>query len=419
MQGLLAAGLLVVCAVASASESQVPLRVAGSLFTEYQSNVTASNDEPRSGMVYRSRLEASGQQQGEQYTWALDGAFNYQEYQHQLLDGQFDAEAVGNFRWLLQPEMLDWNVDYVESVQVVDPAAPNIDSNSETVRLLGTGPTARLRLGDLNALVLSGRRQRIVSGDERYFRNTGSANLTRQPRQRLQVFARVDYSATEYSGNFPDYRTRQAVAGFSYRGMRSGLSLEAGKGWLKEQGFDPEQSDVGRFRANWMVSADRQLVVTANQEFSDEASDLESLANGTLVAGIEGTGAYRQRSAALTYSGSRAVLDPLVSVWGKQRRYLDRGVTRRDSDERGTRLVTRLYEADTGFVSCALSSTRREFLDDGRVDRDSEATVTATRLLNTRTELTAGTGWLGRSSTQEQAEYTNTSVWLALRVQLR
>jgi len=53
------------------------------------------------------------------------------------------------------------------------------------------------------------------------------------------------------------------------------------------------------------------------------------------------------------------------------------------------------------------------------VDRDSEATVTATRLLNTRTELTAGTGWLGRSSTQEQAEYTNTSVWLALRVQLR
>lgn len=388
------------------------------LFTEYQSNVVGSPDEPRSAMVNRGRFEVSGEQASERQAWSLDGDFNAQHYQHDLFDTRFDAEAVGNYRWFAVPDVIDWHLDYVESVQVIDPAAADVPTNTESVRLFGTGPDIRLQLLGHNELRMSARRQRIRNDREHYYRGSASAGVWRTIRPRHQVFARTEWSQTDYVEAAPDYRNRNYLAGYTYLSSRAQLTVEGGKGYIKEENDERQDSDIGAVRLNWQMPGSRSLSASGQQEFGDEAGDLLNYASGNLVSTIEGANPFRDRSGMLTYSGSDLLLDPLIAVWGRERRYLRANTLSRDSDERGVRVLTRLFNGDRGFVSLSGSYVQRLFIEDQRRDHDTQVVVAGTRLLTDRFDITLGSSWFERRSTDTSVEYDNATVYLELRKDL-
>lgn len=412
--------LLPALAAAEAGDQPEPFRISANAATEYHTNVRGDSDgQERSGAIFLARVEASGGHEGEKYSWSLNGDFNFREYQHELLDEYFDARAVGNAVWLIAPRTFEWHLDYVESTRLIDPAQPDVGSNTESVRTFGTGPNVVLRLTDLDTLSLSARHQLVQSGDQDYNRNVASAGLSHQIRPSHRLFVSADAVESIYDSLQPDYRIENLVGGYGYVGQKLSFTADGGKSVLREEGFDDQFQDISSAKAVWRVSQFRLLSINARQLFSDQGSELYYFAEGSNQGSLSGSNAARERYADVIYSGGKRWYDPSVTVWGLEREYVRALPNQLDLRERGVRLATRFEINDATFVNASYRQIRRDFIVIERLDEDREIFASLVRKVRSQLELSLYSGWFDRDSSDVGAEYSDVSVGIEAKVKLR
>jgi hypothetical protein len=413
---LLVALMLIGCMSGAASAAS--LNVFGSVYADHQSNITSSTFNPESGALGRLRLEASGEEVGEKYAWSLNGKFSYQRYQDDIFSKQFYGDAVGNAKWFMVPRAMEWNLDYIESVEIIDPASQANPDNQRSVRVVGAGPVIRLTLRESNELVMSLRRQRIEGDVKGYYRNIGSAMLLRQIRPRHRVFVNGGFSRVEYGDSREDFSIRDARLGYLYDLSRLSVRVEGGRSWLDQEFAGEQHTDTGAANARWLLRGGRDVAVRSQLRFGDEVSSLQGVGDDQLDGAVDSVGAFREESHELVYSGSERVADPAVRLWGRERRYQRAIFASRDTRETGISTSTRLYSIDAGFVTLLASASHRDFLSFNRLDRDYNITVRGTRQINPRNQLSVGLGYFERDSTVGSASFSNRTVFLEYRGRL-
>lgn len=412
--------LLAAVVVAEEEGELAPFRATASLSGEYHTNVRGeADDQARSGLIYLAQLEASGGQEAEKYSWSLNGDFGFREYQHELLDEYFRARAVGNLRWLFVPQSLEWHLDYVESTRLIDPAQPDVSSNTESIRTLGTGPEVLLRLTERDSLTFSARHQLIQSGEQDYTRDVASVGLGHQIRPLHRLYVRGDARQSNYDGLQPDYRIENAVGGYGYTGRRLNFSADGGKSVLREEGFDDQYQDIHSLRAVWKVHQDRLLTLNGRQVFSDQGSELYYFAEGSNQASLSGSNAAREKYGDLTYSGGKPWFDPSVTLWALQREYVRALPNQLDLREQGARIGTRFLVDDATHLALRYRQVRRDFTVIARQDDDQEVHAALVRKIRSRLVVSVYSGWFRRDSTDVAAEYRDVSAGLEAEVEIR
>ena len=404
------------CAIGTVSAET--LTVYGSLYAEHQSNIVASTLDPQEGSLGRVRLEVGGEDLAESYAWTLNGKFSYQMYESQIFSNQFFGDAVGNLRWIVRPQSLDWHFDYIESMEVLDPGRIGQEDNQQSVRVLGTGPVFRQRIRESNELVISLRRQRVENESQGYYRNIGSATLWRDIRDRHSAFVEANATRVEYGDDQPDFEIQEATLGYLYEWPRVSARLEAGRAWLDQEFIGEQQTDTGSFRLRWMLAGGRSMQARSEIRYGDEAANLQSVPDELLTGAVDSVGAFKEEVHTLYYSGSEKVADPSSSLWFRERRYQRSIFTVRDTRETGITVASRLYNADAGFVLLKVTAGHRDFLALDRLDRDYSGTLSATRKINSRNELITGITQFERDSTVGLASFSNTTVFIEYRGRL-
>jgi hypothetical protein len=405
------------CCVAGASFAET-LTVFGSLYAEHQSNIVSSSLDPQAGSLARARLEVGGEDLTEHYAWSLNGKFSYQVYEDQLFSNQFYGDAVGNLRWIVRPQSLDWHFDYIESVEVLDPGRIGQEGNQQSVRVFGTGPVFRQRIRESNELVISLRRQRVENEFQGYYRSIGTATLWRDIRVRHRAFVETNMTRVEYGDDQPDFEIREAGVGYLYEWSRLSARFEAGRAWLDQQLLGEQQTDTGSIRFKWLLAGGRSAQARSELRYGDEAANLQSVPDEMLTGAVDTVGAFREQVHTLYYSGSERVADPATNLWASERRYQRAIFSIRDTREAGIAMSSRLYNGNSGFVLFRLSGARREFLAIDRVDRDYSGTVSGTRRINSRNEVIVGVTRFQRNSSVELAGFTNTTLFIEYRGRL-
>lgn len=395
-------------------------KASANVASEYHTNVRGDQEgNERSGAIFLARLDASGGHEGESYGWSLNGEFNLREYQHELLDEDFRAKAVGNARWLIVPSSFEWHLDYVESSRLIDPAQPNVGSNTESVRTFGTGPNLLLRLTSLDTFSARARHQLVQSGSNDYGRNAVSARLARQVRPRHQLFVNGDAVESLYDGIQPDYRIENIVGGYAYTGIKLAFSVDGGKSVLREEGFDDQFQDIGSAKVQWKINESRSIILNARQIFSDQGSELYFFSDGSNQGSLSASSAARERYADILYVGDRLWFDPAVAVWGMEKDYVRELPGQLDLDEAGARVTTRLEINNASYIQMKYRHLRRNFIDIDRVDIDREVFVTLVRNVRSRLVLSLYSGWFKRESSDIAAEYTDVSIGAEAEVRIR
>ncbi|MFN3712164.1 MAG: hypothetical protein ACK4SX_00750 [Alcanivoracaceae bacterium] len=410
--------VLLVIGVLPASVAASSLSMFGSLYGERQSNITSSTFNPESGAFSRLRLEANGEETWQKYAWNLNGQFSYQHYDNDRFSKQFFGNAFANARWFMVPQALEWNFDYIESLELIDPAGRATFDNERSVRVFGSGPVIRLSLLESNELVISLRRQRIEGGIKGYYRNIGDSTLFRQIRPRLRVFAGGGFTRVEYGDSREDFSIRNAQAGYIYDRSRFNVRVEGGRSWLDQEFLGEQQTETGAVNARWLVRGGRSLAARSQLRFGDEVSALQGVSDELLEGVVDTVGAFREESHEIVYSGSDRIADPVVRMWHRERRYQRPIFASRDTRESGIGTSVRLYNADVGFVMLLASAGHRDFLNFNRLDRDHSITLRGTRLVNPRNEFSIGTGYFERDSTVGSASYSSYSLFIEYRGQL-
>ena len=394
------------------------LTVFGSLYAEHQSNIIASTLNPRAGALGRARLEIGGEDMAEHYAWTLNGKFSYQAYEDQLFSNQFYGDAVGNLRWIVRPQSLDWHFDYIESVEVLDPGRIGQEDNQQSVRVFGTGPVYRQRFRQSNELVVSLRRQRVENEFQGYYRNIGTATLWRDIRDRHRTFIEANATRVEYGDDQPDFEIREATLGYLYEWPKASARFEAGRAWLDQELIGEQQTETGSIRLRWLLGGGRSVQARSEFRYGDEATNLQSVPDELLTGAVDSVGAFREEVHTLYYSGSEKVADPSASLWFRERRYQRQIFAERDTRETGITLSSRLYNGDAGFLLLRMTAGHRDFLFLDRLDRDYSGTISATRKINSRNELIVGFTRFERDSTVGLASFTNNTVFIEYRGRL-
>lgn len=398
--------------------SAEPVTVYGSLYAEHQSNIVASTLNPVAGELARLRLEVAGEDLAENYAWTLNGKFSYQAYESQIFRDQFFADAVGNLRWIMRPQSLDWHFDYIESMEVLDPTQIGKEDNLQSVRVLGTGPVFRQRFRESNELVVSLRRQRVENDIQGYYRNLGSVTIWRDIRDRHRTFVEANVTRVEYGDDQPDFEIREATLGYLYEWPRVSARLEGGRAWLDQEFVGEQRTDTGAAKLRWLLGGGRSIHARSEFQYGDEATNLQSVPDELLTGAVDSVGAFREEVHTLYYSGSERVADPSANLWFRERRYQRDIFAIRDTRETGVTLSSRLYNADAGFVLLRITAGHRDFLSLDRLDRDYSATVSGTRKVNSRTEVVAGFTRFERDSTVGTASFINNIVFIEFRGRL-
>lgn len=404
------------CAIGAVSAET--LTVYGSLYAEHQTNIVASALEPQDGELARVRLEVDGADLAKNYSWNLSGKFSYQAYESRIFRDLFFADAVGNLRWIVRPQSLDWNFDYIESMEVIDLARIGQEDNLQSVRVFGTGPVFRQRFRDSNELVVSLRRQRVETEFQGYYRSIGTATIWRDLRDRHRTFIEANATVVEYGNDQPDYEIREATLGYLYEWPRVSARLEGGRAWLDQEFVGEQETETGSVRLRWLLGGNRSVQARSELRYGDEASNLQSVPDELLTGAVDSVGAFREEVHALYYSGSERVADPSANLWFRERRYQRDIFAIRDTREAGITLATRLYNGDTGFVLLRITAGNRDFLALDRLDRDYSGTVSATRRVNSRTEVIFGVTRFERDSTVGLASFINNTVFIEFRGRL-
>lgn len=405
------------CCAAGASFAET-LTVFGSVYAEHQSNIVSSTLDPKAGSLGRTRIEMGGEDLSEHYAWSLNGKFSYQVYESQLFSNQFYGDAVGNLRWIVRPQSLDWHFDYIESVEIIDPGRTGQEDNQQSVRVFGTGPVFRQRIRESNELVLSLRQQRVESEFQGYDRSIGTATFWRDIRPRHRAFVEANITRVEYGENQPDFEIREAGLGYLYEWPRVSARLEAGRAWLDQQLLGEQQTDTGSLRVRWLLAGGRSAQARSELRYGDEAANLQSVPDEMLTGAVDSVGAFREQVHTVYYSGSERVVDPTTNIWASERRYQRAIFSIRDTREVGVALSSRLHNADAGFVLLKLSGGRREFLAIDRIDRDYSGTLSGTRRINSRSEVSVGVTRFERDSNVTLASFTNTTLFIEYKGRL-
>ncbi len=404
------------CAIGTLSAET--LTVYGSLYAERQSNIVASPVSPDPGALARVGLEVGGGDLAANYAWTLNGKFRYQAYQNERFDDQFFGDAIGNARWIIRPQSVDWHFDYIESMEVLDPGRIGQEDNLQSVRVFGTGPVFRQRFLDSNELVVSARRQWVENEIQGYYRSIGSASIWRDIRNRHRTFIEASATRVEYQDDQPNYEIREATAGYVYEWPRVSARLEGGRAWLDQEILGEQQTDIGSARLRWMLGGGRSVQARSEFRYGDEATNLQALPDELLVGAVDSVGAFREEVHTVYYSGSEQFFDPSASLWFRERRYQRTIFVIRDTREAGATLASRLYNGDTGFVLLKVTAGQRNFLSIDRIDHDYSATLSATRKINSRSELIVGATQFERDSTAALASFSNTTIFVELRGRL-
>lgn len=412
-------GFLFVCLSTQVTASE-PLRVDFTLLGEYHDNIAAGPVDPQSGYFVRPALEISGSDEARHYRWFVNGSFGYRKYGKDIYDPRYDGTSTAAASWIIRDSTLEWDFQYNESEQVLENEDAPVGDNVTTLRMLATGPVLNLNLSKIDHLQLSAHRQQISQERSQYYRNKYSALIQRKLSDRHNLYVRGDFRETQLWGMAPDYYTYDKLAGYRYIGERTKITIEGGKTRFKREGQDNAlENDTGSFHASLALPRSRSISLQAERRFSDEATDLASLGGLPVGVEVQGAGVFADKSARVSYNANEKPFHPSLSIWAREKRYIIRIGSQRNTDEYGGRARTTFYRQGTVSVEGSFHQIRREFVDTMRIDDDRRADLWVERLMTPRLSITAGAGWFHRNSNFGTAEYTDLSVYFEFAARLR
>lgn len=302
--------LLIACAAA------VPAGAANfdydaSLGAGHSDNIrrTAANEEDEN--IVAAGLRFSLDQRTARLQADAVGDLAYAEY----LDETYDSEVLGNFvgnaRFAIVPERLEWTVSDNFGQVLSDPFAPATPDNRENINFFTTGPDATLKLGSQTRLRLGARYSMATYEDSKELESdavSGEMGLVRLLSEASSVSLNLRQQQIEYQQSTldADYDQSEAFLRYQVEGARTHLAVDVG--YTEVERDAASQSDSGplfRLDAERRVSPSTTATFTAGREFSNSGA---AFAGAQGVGGSIGTGTAPGQQTAQPFTHSYATL---------------------------------------------------------------------------------------------------------------
>lgn len=282
-----AACLLAASSVAFAQEKEERLGVSFELGAERSDNILRSNSDEQTETIALAILGLDIATDRRRVDARLSTDLQYRDYLDTELESEIAGGAIGYLDLSFIPERFSWITEdnygqIAKTRQVVD--RPD---NRQQMNYFTTGPDFRLPLGQRAALQLSGRWADTYMEDSNADNEATFADISlfRQLTDRSSISIGAGTSETEFDDpTFPNFKTRQATAGFRWQAPRTSVALDGGYLEYDQEGA-PDVSDFVMVRVDLtrQVTARSRVQVNAGTKPS---SDGESFRRDQSIIGI-------------------------------------------------------------------------------------------------------------------------------------
>lgn len=349
----------------------------------HSDNINLSETAPDSDAVLMPELRFDATKSGSRVQLEARGTLKYLMYRDDTYDDDLAGQFIGQSKWVLLPERINFVVEDYLDRQTVDVRGGFTPTNQEQVNVFLAGPTFLARFSetmrgqvDLRYINTYAEENKRFNGD----RYSVAGRLFRE----LNALEWLSFNAEATEASFDladasaDYRRYDAYIGY-WRKLRE-VELNAAVGYSRLQliGGEHLSSPLARASVDWNPSPRSTLTAKLDYSFGDAASNLITqgdipevpididTGNNNVAAGPD---AFRQRRFDLGYRFEGERLSFEVRPFYQRIDYLESGLP--DVESRG--LYAGLGYQLRPLLTLSVSGARqsRELFDGSQRDDDA------------------------------------------------
>jgi hypothetical protein len=342
---------------------------------------------------------------------------------HEYLDGSFDGEPFGaanaDLKFILVPNLLNWQFQDRFGVINSDPLQASTPENREVMNVFSTGPELSLAIGKRTTVGLSAtyRNTRFEESDSNSDALGGWLSLSRavSPNRSLSLnlsAARVEFESELNS----DFDRQAAYVGFNSRNSRGSIQVDVGYNELHDQG---EVLDGTFFSINWSRKLSSRVGMTLgyNQRYSDTANIFGDFQNPGLgfgdtrnVSSLSEAFEFSRVSIGFDYSQDKT--KAYIRISADEYDYVSSSSLNRSYD--GIRVGVSRDFAGSWSASLDADYRRSVFDDQSREDDDKYLRGKISKRISRNLKLNLAYSLSDRSSDQSGRDYSENRLSLTI-----
>lgn len=250
---------------------------------EHSDNINLSDTDPISQNILIPGVDFNYVEQGSTLQANISGSLEYRDYLGNAFDNQTLAALAGTANWTMIPQRLDFVFQDAAAVEPLSTLSVNTPNNQQQTNALTLGPTLHFRLGqtlrgDADLRYINSRASKTTEFNSS--RGLAALHIIKDldPLSQFSMNVQGQHVHFDTNSTQSDYDRTDVYARYQDKLKYFNLDIMAGGSRINFNQGPSSSSPLARLTVDWLVSSANTLSLSASEQYSDAAQDLQTQA---------------------------------------------------------------------------------------------------------------------------------------------